>query len=301
MKVDLVVPMVFTDDPVWFKRYRIDSIKEGRQYRNSSRVRSWGLELFFFRGIDRFMPWVNNIHVILAQESQLPVWLTNVHVVYHRDIIPAELLPTYNSQTIEMFIGNIQGLSKHFIYCNDDMICCSPMQRRDFFLEGLPVCYCSESYVDDIRGVFHRSIRNSMELAARDTECTFRDDVLLRDGHSYAPMLLPVVKEMQTLYGQEMQASCTRFRREKNISQYLYTFRQWLTMRCIDGRHKHHYFDQLSEMCDVREVLEGGNAGICCFNDNEYGDYKTFAEDLSMELLELFPTPCKYEKSGAKF
>lgn len=295
MKVDLVVPMVFPEDRKWFERYRRNSIKEGKKFRNNDRTRSWGLERYFFRGLAKFMPWVNNVFVILESESQLPEWITGVNVVYHRDIIPASLLPTYNSQTIEMFLGNIQGLEEHFIYANDDMIACSPMLEDSFFIDGLPVCYCRELYVDSIESVFHHSIRNSMKLAARDTGYVFEHDVLLRDGHSYAPMLLPVVKEMQALYGDEMLASCTMFRKQKNISQYVYTFRQWMTMRCVDGSHVHHYFDETHSVEEMRETLAGGDAGVCCFNDAG-NDCRVFAQAVREQLSLMMSDQCKYEK-----
>ena len=38
-----------------------------------------------------------------------------------KQFIPNNFLPTFNSCTIEMFIGNIKGLSEYFIYGNDDM------------------------------------------------------------------------------------------------------------------------------------------------------------------------------------
>lgn len=294
MKIDLVVPMVFPSDMTWWQRFKRDSIRAGRTYSNNDRVRSWGLERYFFRGIAKFMPWVHNIYIILDSESQMPEWLTGVQVVYHRDIIPHHLLPTYNSQTIEMFLGDIKGLSERFIYANDDMICCSELTQSEFFKDGMPVIYCREKAVHEDT-VFYSSLRNSMRMAARGTYYDVEDSIVLKDGHSYAPMLLSVVKEMQTLYGDEMMASCTRFRQHKNINQYLYTFRQWMTFRCVDGHHQHHYFDECSDIDTMREVLRSNDAGVCCFNDAG-GRIERFAEAVRDELEKILPEPSKYEK-----
>lgn len=294
MDIDVVVPMVFPSDRIWWQRFKHDSIHAGRTFCNNDRVRSWGLERYFFRGLAKFMPWVHNVYVILDSESQMPEWLTGVKVVYHRDIIPAHLLPTYNSQTIEMYIGNIKGLSECFIYANDDMICCSELMQSEFFKDGMPVIRCHE-HVEHEDNVFLSSLRNSMRMAARVTYYRCEDNIVLKDGHSYAPMLLSTVREMQTLYGGEMEKSCTRFRQRQNISQYLYTFRQWLTFRCVEGHHPHHYCNECSDIDGMREVLRSGDAGVCCFNDGG-NRIERFAKAVREELDAILSEPSKYEK-----
>ena len=83
------------------------------------------------------MPWINKVHIILSQDSQVPLWLNTetVNVIYHKDYIPKEFLPTYNSHTIESYLGNIKGLSEHFIYGNDDVYLMGPSSPEDWFSE----------------------------------------------------------------------------------------------------------------------------------------------------------------------
>lgn len=63
-----------------------------------------------------------------------------MHVILHKEIIPKNLLPTFNSTTIEMFLHKIPGLAEHFIYSNDDMIAINNSNAVDFFTEdGKPI------------------------------------------------------------------------------------------------------------------------------------------------------------------
>lgn len=293
-RTDVVVPMVFTSDQQWKSQYRKYALKSGR-IMDVERVRSWELERFFFRGIAKFMPFVSKIHLIVAQRSQVPAWLNprHVHVVLHQDIMPQALLPTYNSQAIEMYLDNIDGLSEEFIYANDDMIACSPLKREDFFVKGLPVIHCGEKPMTE-SNVFQVTVRNCMELAARDTDYIVPDGILLKDGHSYSPMLRSVLAGMRTRYGHFMDASCTRFRTRCNLNQYLYTYRMWMTGMCVDGHHPHQYMDNTWSIQQMRDVVRSGEAGVVCFNDAG-GDCRLFAQAVYSELSTLFPDKCKYE------
>ena len=81
------------------------------------------------------MQFIRTVHLVVSNKEQVPEWLdqSKVHVVLHEDIIPKELLPTFNSTTIEMFLHKIPGLAEHFIYSNDDMMPMNKMDVHDFF------------------------------------------------------------------------------------------------------------------------------------------------------------------------
>jgi hypothetical protein len=63
------------------------------------RFRDWGTLRYLFRGIAENMPFVRKVHLVVSHESQVPEWVNReeVHIVLHKDIIPAEFLPTFNS------------------------------------------------------------------------------------------------------------------------------------------------------------------------------------------------------------
>ena len=54
-----------------------------------------------------------------------PDWLNLDHpklkLVTHKEFMPNEYLPTYNSAAIELNLHRIEGLSENYLYFNDDM------------------------------------------------------------------------------------------------------------------------------------------------------------------------------------
>lgn len=298
-RIDLVVPMVFATDAAWKAKYVNVCSRYGRSADIDERVRTWDLEKYFFRGVAKFMPWVDTLHLILDSETQVPEWLNtdNVHVVYHEDIMPKELLPTFNSQAMEMWLHKIKGLSEQFIYANDDMIVVSPMKERDFFIEGKPVIHCDEKVYDDLSGIFRSVCRNTVDMVCDSYgKPRLGNGVLLKDGHSYAPMLLSVLNDAVERFGGKMYQSCSPFRERKNFIQYLYTYIQWLTGNCVDGHHAHHYFSLGTDNEKIVKILRSGEGGVCCFNDTGNGDWQEKGQLVRYELEAILGEKCKYEK-----
>lgn len=140
--IDLVIPMVFPDDPEWQREY---AKHHGNDATKNVRFRSWGTEELLVRCVMKYMPWVRCMHVILATPSQEQPWMqkfqvsgSKFQVHFHRDFIPEQYLPCFASPCIEMFLHRIPGLSEHFIYANDDMFPLSPLEPEDFFRPGKP-------------------------------------------------------------------------------------------------------------------------------------------------------------------
>ena len=288
--------MVFPNGVTWLRSYREACAKEGIEPRIDERVRSWDLERFFFRGIEKFMPFVRKVHLILSDEDQVPFWLNckKVHIVLHKDIIPEDLLPTFNSSTIEMWLHRIEGLSETFIYCNDDMIATSPLTAEDFFIDGKPVTRCTEHQAD-LGGAFLRMCRNVLDIAAKDNGKEFPEGIVLRDGHSYAPLLLSVLNETVEKHGEEMKASCTTFRKAKNLNQYLYTLEQWLGGKCVNGHHAHRYFTLSTPYGDMSEIVLSGTAGVVCYNDGGIGSWTEMKAAVWKDLQVILGEKCEYE------
>ncbi len=139
-KIDIVVTWVDGNDPEWLKeKAKFTSNKEDNSA-TSNRFRDWDLTRYWFRGIEKYAPWVN--HVFFVTCGHYPEWLNldNPKLVFvkHEDYIPAEVLPTFNSNTIEMYMHKIDGLSEKFVLFNDDQFLISPTSPRDFFDGDLP-------------------------------------------------------------------------------------------------------------------------------------------------------------------
>ena len=141
--IDFVVTWVDGGDPAW-QAERNRFCTDGAVFGNkSARFRDWDLFRFWFRGVEKFAPWVDRVHLVTW--GHVPAWLDVSHpklnVVRHDDFIPAEFLPTFNSHTIELNMHRIPGLSDRFVYFNDDVFLLDAVTPRFFFDGRLPRDY----------------------------------------------------------------------------------------------------------------------------------------------------------------
>lgn len=136
--IDIIVTWVDGSDPVWLKEkekyLKIHPVYEEKSDSNI-RFESWDNLQYWFRAIERFMPWVHNIFFVTY--GHLPVFLRTEHprlkIVKHSDYIPQEYLPTYNSNTIEMNFHRIPQLAENFILFNDDFFPLQPIEETYYF------------------------------------------------------------------------------------------------------------------------------------------------------------------------
>ena len=139
MKIDFVIPWVDGADPAWRKeKYKYMGVDEPDA--GVERYRDMGILKYWFRAVETYAPWVNQVHFITW--GHLPEWLNTdcpkLHIVNHQDYIPQEYLPTFSSRPIELNLHRISGLSEQFVYFNDDMFLNNPVSPEFFFRRGLP-------------------------------------------------------------------------------------------------------------------------------------------------------------------
>lgn len=140
-EIDFVIPWVDGSDTEWIaEKNRYQQGGDQHELSDSARYREWGTLKYWFRGVEKFAPWVRKIHFVTW--GHVPDWLNTDHpkinIVRHEDYIPHEYLPTFSSHTIELNMHRIPGLADQFVYFNDDFFLCKPTKPRDFFKRGLP-------------------------------------------------------------------------------------------------------------------------------------------------------------------
>jgi hypothetical protein len=103
---------------------------EGR-FRDNDELR------YSLRALARFFP--DHGHVYVVTDNQVPDWLkpsSQLTLVDHRDLIPADKLPTFDSGNIESYIHRIPHLSERYFYFNDDVFFGAPVQLEDWFYDN---------------------------------------------------------------------------------------------------------------------------------------------------------------------
>ena len=137
MEIDFVVTWVDMDDPKWkedFKKYsgKIDNTKNEV---SEARFRDYGFLKYWFRGVEKFAPWVRKVHFVTC--GQKPEWLNENHpklsLINHSDYIPEKYLPVFNSSLIEIYLHKIPGLADNFVYFNDDFFIINNIPKERFF------------------------------------------------------------------------------------------------------------------------------------------------------------------------
>ena len=140
--IDFVIAWIDGNDPEWKKekaRYAA-ALEDGSDVQDC-RFRDWDNLRYWFRGVEKFAPWVHKVYFVTC--GHVPDWLDlsaeKLCFVKHGDYMPAEYLPTFSSRPIELNLHRIDGLQEHFVYFNDDMFLTQPVTPEFFFREGVPV------------------------------------------------------------------------------------------------------------------------------------------------------------------
>lgn len=141
--IDIVITWVDGSDPVWLNeksRFSNELFDQNSFIGGKNRFEDQGLLKYWFRGIEKYAPWVNKIFFVTY--GHLPSWLNiennKLNIITHADFIPKQYLPTFNSNSILLNLHRIPGLSDHFIYFNDDMFVINNVSANAFFKNGLP-------------------------------------------------------------------------------------------------------------------------------------------------------------------
>ena len=181
MDIDFVITWVDMNDPKWqadFSKYsgRKENTKNGV---SEARFRDNGFLRYWFRGVEKFAPWVRRIHFVTS--GQKPEWLDEsnpkINLVNHKDYIPEEFLPTYNSVVIERYIHRIPGLADHFVYFNDDFYIINTITPARFFRNGMP-CDIAAFLYNPSWSQWYKRIKNNLKIINRHFD---KREVMRRD------------------------------------------------------------------------------------------------------------------------
>ena len=137
--IDFVVPWVDSNDSAWQAEKAKHSPNKNSDA-SDKRYRDMNFLPYWFRGVEKFAPWVNKIHFITC--GHFPKWLNLNHpklnFIKHTDYIPQEYLPTFNSHTIIFNVHRIANLAENFVLFNDDMYLLNKVNAGDFFVNNIP-------------------------------------------------------------------------------------------------------------------------------------------------------------------
>lgn len=180
----------------------------------------WGMLKYALRGIETYMPFVENVYLVVSSQSQVPEWASKeLKIVLHEDIIPEEFLPTFNDCTVDMFVHKIPGLDEEFLLFDGQTHVLKSCSDTDFFMNGRPV-------VDFQVGLFafegyrHRCRVNSnmaKKALGQPRGLTYTYPV-----RGVSPLLVSKCNEAFAKVKDDILDSLTRLHRPKNVSHQFF-------------------------------------------------------------------------------
>ncbi|MCL1955719.1 MAG: stealth family protein [Fibromonadales bacterium] len=107
---------------------------------SAMRYRSWDNLQYWFRGVEKYAPWVRKIHLVTP--GHFPKWLNKNHeklnCINQNEFLKKEHIPVFNSNAVEINLHRIKSLADKFVLFCDDMFITNKVKETDFFKNNLP-------------------------------------------------------------------------------------------------------------------------------------------------------------------
>jgi hypothetical protein len=330
MDIDFVITWVDMNDPKWQRDFAAyaGKINNKKNEVTEARFRDHGLLKYWFRGVEKFAPWVRNIHFVTC--GQQPEWLNTDHpklrMVNHEDYIPQQFLPSFNSNVLEIYLHKIPDLSEHFVYFNDDFFITDSVSEKRFFTKDLP---------NDIAAfrlnwgfsLWNKNLRNNIEIInkrfdkkevmARDHDKWFHGSygkkarltrllkpygkfVTLRTPHNAQPYIKATFEEVWDYAGKELAAmSGHRLRNPQGYTPEL--FRTWQICRSNFVPYNTYadtkMFPLVFRAPKAIKAIREQSYKLVCVNDSEHiVNYDKTMQDVSAAFNHILPEKSSFEK-----
>ena len=313
--IDAVYTWVDDSDPDWRDRKDYYARTAGGALsstaRHSTRFHNRDELRYSLRSVDKYAPFIRNIYIV--SDGQTPDWLNTdnprISVVPHRQIFPADALPTFNSHAIEARLHHIPNLSEHYIYLNDDVFFGKPASPLDFFTaEGLSIGYLSKEIVDQSEPNPNDtdlawSLKNNRRLIHR----TFGENIQNKFAHVPHSQIRSVLFEMEDLYESDfVRTTYSKFRsiHDVSIASSLYHYYASYSGRGIlrqVSRHspyRYRYINTASPWLRpvLRSMCYSRTYQVFCINEPVAAINTTsFDPIVSAFLNTYFPEKCSLE------
>lgn len=307
--MDVVITYVDNTDSNWLLDYNKYKHLSSNKYASGNiRFKPYNNLLYCLRSIDANMSFIRKVHLIVSSQSQVPKWIntTNVNIVYHKDIIPNEYLPTFNSRTIEMCMHNIPDLDEEFVYFNDDMYILNKSNPEDFFINGKPVLhllkYTSETISNCGRSPLYLNCHKRCNEEIQQLLNLQTNDYFITD-HGTCALLKSKCKELYSILEDKILPTLTKFRTENDYIHFMYSIYLYYTQNCINDIENVNLLisDEFLDITQIKHKLYYSDSKRMCLNNmgNEFSSDGIMRE-ADKFFNNIFPNACKYEREYLK-
>lgn len=303
--VDIVYTWCDSADPVWNAKRRATAmaygLESGVEANAECRFFSNDELKYSLRSVERCVPWVRKVFLVIDDDITPPVWLRLGHpklrIVRLSEIMPSMFLPCFCSETIEHHISRIHDLSERFLYANDDMMFYRPLDPGFFFAaDGYPYFRFGgkkRPLPDGQKSHYLHNIDNAAALIRDTYDELFHDDLALAlaryPHHCVDAYCKSDMQACDALYARVLKPTFAfPFRASDQIERAIYSydaiarghghFRQ-ARFRIGDGRPWYKRLLRPGRADSLQfygnqwqtgpAMLEKWKPGLFCFNDTE--------------------------------
>lgn len=333
--IDIIIPWVDGNDPYWLRERSIAEKKYNinKQANSNVRYESWDNLQYIFRGIEKYMPWVDKIFLVTC--GQVPDFLNinnpKLRLVKHSEYMPKEYLPTFNSNVIELNYHRIEELSDNFILFNDDCYPIKPIPESYYFIDGIP---CDEAVESPIMPVDVGAISNYAsyvkannilfinrhfnkrdvqkknwdkwyfegygELIERNRGLSYWNNFAgFHDYHMPVPLKKSTLKYIWDIESELLdKVSKNQFRHSSDLSQCIVRYWQLCEGEFIPQKSQGKpYLVTIDNYKEVAEAIDNRiSQMICLTEDCTPEEFVIIRETINKSLNVLFPEKCSFEK-----
>lgn len=334
-KIDIIVPWVDSSDPEWQKqrKYWYEKCHPAQLSDSDIRFQSWDNMQYWFRAIEKFMPWVNRIFLVTC--GHVPDFINTsnpkLRIVRHEEYIPQQYLPTFNSNVIEMNYHRILDLAENFIIFNDDLFPLQPISKEYYFQNNV---VCDEAVEGHIVPVDTGMISNmakyvqannmiiinryfkKREVQERDWDKWYCEDYgeLVERTKSLAywydfagfrdPHMANAVKKSTLAHLWEVECgtlsemSQNKFRSYNDVSQYLIRYWQLCTGSFVPRRTLGKFYAVNPDNCEeIARDIEERKYQMISLNENCVGkEFAHVRQRINQALETILPEKSRFEK-----
>ncbi len=328
-KIDFVMIWVDGSDEEWRKEKNKYAGLPDDEINGEIRFRDWDNLKYWFRGVEKFAPWVNNVYFVTC--GHYPKWLNldcpKLKFVKHEDYIPKEYLPTFSSHTIELNLHRIEGLSEKFVYFNDDIFLLAPVTVEDFYKGGLPKRKVDESVLPGTdRTMSHIYMENSFVInryfeknrvvrrnffkyfsSKNGLKANFKKFCLLpfnrfaalNDPHMASPLLKSTMKEVWEKETELLdKVSKDKFRQIDGVNQYLFKMWDICTGKFTPANYQNCKYEALTNETykNVAKEIRKQKYKQICLNDTDgNNDFDAIKKEINDAFESILSEKSSFE------
>ena len=249
-------------------------------------------------------------------------------MVNHKDYIPNEYLPTFNSNVIEIFFNRIKDLSDKFVYFNDDVIPVDKIEKKDFFYgENVKDALIFNAVsIKSKNSIIEHTILNDLELLSKyftkkQVERNNRGKIYnflygkvaiksfllkpwkyftgVENMHTAMPYMKSTWNKVWEKEENELlDTAKNKFRTKYDYNHWLFKYWQMFTGQFIPINYKKYkYYDLKNDNKAFCNEVINKKYKIVCINDSDESlDVDKVKKELHKMFEELYPNKSSFEK-----